>query len=815
MSSIFSNSAGRSEHGFDLRAILRNYIVEKVIFGGAPSATPTWKVLVVDDLTARILSHCMKVSDLTIHGVTVIEKIQLQRKAWQDQEAVYFLRPTTQNVEFLLKDFPENRGITVSKRLYASARVYFSAELPREHLRRISESKGLTPYIRALAEVPCNMLSLESHAFILNTAKPGYPDAFWQTVERSPYDALSELISDNTTKAGSPVPDNRRRYQSSFLRLYQPGAPVIATQELERQAAQLASVFALMKAYPLIRFARPPASARIFQQSPYSMTQAFAQAVQARLDSMESLNPGTFAVGAPVDLVIVDRTIDLYAPLLHEFTYQAMTHDLLGLEDRIQNKTHSISQRKNESGKPSTGSVFLLTEDDPVWNYLRHRHIADCLQTLPTEFRQFLKEDVVASHRVDRQMGNDSGSLELEDINKLMRQMPRYSLQLSKFAIHIELLHLNMKNYTDLGLEAIALQEQQLALGHDYHDDKPLTASGMLDAITRIATNHSAYDGQVRRRMLLLYAISIFNNALMAQHNAQSVTAAFGKTISSALENSLSTDELRLIESLKYMVNLTNLGPGQTMPGSTTTTKSSGWGGIGRSNQPTAAAVDASGDLSQKPYPPVEDQRRDFHGNWTQPISTPRDAVHPFRPEAQSYIVSQYVPRLKRMLARLDDPHSDSPFAVLDSSRSHEAAAAVSNRIAREKALSQPDNSKSGAKSGVSLRNSSARTSWFTGGGKEDPAAGRGTEGESLAAALPSGVPAAERNKPVRTIVFVLGGATYSELRALYEASQTSMSVSAPAAAAAGRTRREFVLGTWDFVLPSGMLQDLSLLRME
>jgi syntaxin-binding protein 1 len=32
-------------------------------------------------------------------------------------------------------------------------------------------------------------------------------------------------------------------------------------------------------------------------------------------------------------LFITDRTMDLFAPFLHEFTYQAMAHDLLPIKD--------------------------------------------------------------------------------------------------------------------------------------------------------------------------------------------------------------------------------------------------------------------------------------------------------------------------------------------------------------------------------------------------------------------------------------------------------------------------------------------------
>lgn len=36
---------------------------------------------------------------------------------------------------------------------------------------------------------------------------------------------------------------------------------------------------------------------------------------------------------SPATIIILDRTIDVAAPLLHEFTYQAMINDVLAIEN--------------------------------------------------------------------------------------------------------------------------------------------------------------------------------------------------------------------------------------------------------------------------------------------------------------------------------------------------------------------------------------------------------------------------------------------------------------------------------------------------
>ncbi|KAL5070682.1 hypothetical protein RYX36_021569 [Vicia faba] len=72
------------------------------------------------------------------------------------------------------------------------------------------------------------------------------------------------------------------------------------------------------------------------------------------------------------ELLIIDRTIDQIAPLIHEWTYDAMCHDLLNMEG---NKyVHEIPGKNG--GQPERKEV-LLEDHDPIWLELRYAHIAD------------------------------------------------------------------------------------------------------------------------------------------------------------------------------------------------------------------------------------------------------------------------------------------------------------------------------------------------------------------------------------------------------------------------------------------------------
>ena len=85
-------------------------------------------------------------------------------------------------------------------------------------------------------------------------------------------------------------------------------------------------------------------------------------------------------------LIITDRSMDLFAPVVHEFTYQAMIHDLLPLieGDKVFYKT-ALSQTE------TSGNIkdIEISEKDSIWVKNRHLHMKDLLEKLASEFQAF------------------------------------------------------------------------------------------------------------------------------------------------------------------------------------------------------------------------------------------------------------------------------------------------------------------------------------------------------------------------------------------------------------------------------------------
>mmetsp|Transcript_8642 Transcript_8642/g.24836 ORF Transcript_8642/g.24836 Transcript_8642/m.24836 type:complete len:628 (-) Transcript_8642:138-2021(-) len=371
------------------------------------SVSGEWKVLIMDEFSVRVMSAACRMSDILEEGVSLVEDLNKKRQPMPHMPGIYFITPSVKSVMTLCEDFKHGAQ-------YQSAHVFFTSKVSTTEITEIKKHPHLVARLKTLKEVGCEFLTVDSRTF--TTDQPN---------------ALIDLFGDGT--AGTIDHENA----------------------INIAASRLATVFTSLGEFPAIRY-RMGKPASDGDPPGAEARSLVAQRVAAKLHSqlVELQRSGQLPQHETCDLVVVDRSVDPVAPIIHEWTYEAMAYDLLDLTGNSYKY-----EAENTKGDKETKEGYL-EEHDPLWVDLRHLFIADAslkLNNLLTDFRSQNKAAKVAGGSgLNRDAGNLKG---------VVQSLSTYNQELSKLSLHIDIASSLNTKIREMKLDEVGKLEQDLVFG--------------------------------------------------------------------------------------------------------------------------------------------------------------------------------------------------------------------------------------------------------------------------------------------------------------------------------------------------------------
>lgn len=424
----------------------------------------------------RVISASVGMYDVMEKKVTIVESLDKKRAPFRDMGAIYLLEPTQDSVSKLIADYSSKERILYGESVF----LYFTSRLPDQLLSQIKNCKHLVKRIKALVEVNIDFLAKEERAFSF---------------------------------------DLRNVFPLFYLRKQ-------ATPVEVKIAEKLVTVCATLNEYPHIRYRQSSA-----------ICTSLASVFHLKMDEFVAQNPSWWYHGGTGrgqqgrergTLLLLDRADDCLTPLLHDFHYQHMVHDLLKMDgDRITYQAETAEDPNKTEAKD-----VLLDEKDSLWVELRGKHIAAVIETLSNRIRE-----ITSSGTGSTLTSKTKGNMSLSQMAAALKALPEYREVMSKLSQHMHISHACMDVFRNEALLELGELEQTLATGKD-EDGRTPKMSDMVDKIER--TLMKMKNPMDRLRLILIATIS--QGGLRQQDRRRLMSAA-----------ELSRKDIRTLNSLEIL----------------------------------------------------------------------------------------------------------------------------------------------------------------------------------------------------------------------------------------------------------------------
>ncbi|KAM3080498.1 syntaxin binding protein 1 [Clarireedia jacksonii] len=397
-----------------------------------------WKVLVIDEATKKIIFSVLKEDDILNENIANVETLESRREMNQGMDAIYLLSPLPHVVDCLLADFERHR--------YRKSYLVWVALLDPQMRRRIDSSRQAQEQLAGFETLSIDYYPRESHLITF----------------RDPW---------------------------SFPILYHPACNGLVRDHMQLLAQKITGICVSLGESPKIRYYRPKNPTH----EAAVLCSHLARFVQEELDAYTQWNPNFPPQSARPQgvLLITDRSMDMFAPILHEFTYQAMAHDLLQIKDHEKVTYRAIL---NEGTPQQEEKEMEIGEKDKIWVENRHQHMSKTIEKLMNDFKKFIADNPHFANQ-------DAENVSINQIKDMLAGLPQFQEMKEAYSLHLNMAQECMNIFQQRELPNVALAEQTMATGLDEDYRK---AKNMGEQVIRLLDTPQV-GPQERLRLIVLY----------------------------------------------------------------------------------------------------------------------------------------------------------------------------------------------------------------------------------------------------------------------------------------------------------------------
>jgi len=263
----------------------------------------------------------------------------------------------------------------------------------------------------------------------------------------------------------------------------------------ERVCDGLAACILSLKRQPILRY-----------QKTSELSSQVARELARRMQTERRLFSVQRREEPPV-LLILDRRNDPVTPLLSQWTYQAMVHDLIGIENhRVVLSDDSSTTRKSGASSSSSSSsrarsaaaAAAASAGDPTEVVLNPAHDPFFERNMYLNWGEIGMNVKEAMRRVQSADAGHRNLASLEDMKQFIERYPEFRKMKAEVSNHISVLEQLLKEVNRRHLLNVSPIEQQLACNHDH--------STALKEVSQMLRNPSIADIE-RVKITLLYAL--------------------------------------------------------------------------------------------------------------------------------------------------------------------------------------------------------------------------------------------------------------------------------------------------------------------